>query len=173
MDTAWLEHKALDYVARWESTRRGVAELLERKIRQRCDRTNEQPETPLALIPEIVERLVARDYVNDQRAASQLFERLRQQGRSRSQIRFRLLQKGVPESITSEFTRLHDADAELQAAWKTARRRGLGPHCRDPERRSAERTRHLSVLARQGFSCEIAHRVIDAKETTPPFESRE
>ena len=34
----------------------------------------------------------------------------------------------------------------------------------DAERRSADRDRHLAVLARQGFSREIAHRVIDAKD---------
>jgi regulatory protein len=163
MDADWLERKALAYTARWESTRRGVSQLLERKVRERCDRTDERLEVALALIPEIVERLAARNYVNDRRAANQLFERLRQQGRSRAQIRVRLLRKGVPESIADELTQDDDPEAELRSAWKTARKRGLGPHCTDPERRVANRDRDLAILARQGFSCEIAHRVVDAK----------
>ena len=164
MDSAWLERRAVEYAARWESTRHGVAEILERKIQQRCDRTGERPEQALALIPEIVEALAARGYVDDRRFATQLFERLRRQGRSRAQIRIRLHRKGVPDSITLELTREEDdPEAELRAAWRLARRRCLGPHCPDPERRAASRERHLAALARQGFSREIAYRVIDAE----------
>jgi regulatory protein len=164
IDAVWLERRALAYIARWESTRRGVTVLLERKVRERCDKTNEGAEVALALIPEIVERLAARNYVNDHRAATQLLERLRRQGRSRAQIGAQLLRKGVTESMMLELTRDEDPEAELRAAWKTARRRSLGPHCADPERRVAERERHLGILARQGFSREIVHRVIDAKK---------
>ena len=168
LDAAWLERRAVEYVARWESTRRGVAEILERKVRQRCDRTGEDAEEILALVPGIVERLAERDYVNDHRFATQSFERLRRQGRSRAQIRLHLGRKGVPDSITLELTRDDDPDAELEAAWRVARRRRLGPHCPDPERRVAQRERHLAALARQGFSREIAHRVIDAEHVPEP-----
>jgi regulatory protein len=132
LDAAWLERKAIEYAARWESTRQGVAELLERKVRARCDRTNEASEAALALIPEVVERLAARNYVNDHRAATQFFERLRRQGRSSAQISAHLLRKGVTESMLLELARDEDPEAELRAAWRTARRRSLGPHCSDP-----------------------------------------
>ena len=170
MGPAWLERRAVEYVARWESTRRGVAEILERKIRQRCDRTGEDAEETLGLIPEIVSRLAERDYVNDRRFAAQTYERLRRQGRSRAQIRLHLRRKGVPDAITLELTRDEDPDADLEAAWRVARRRRLGPHCPDPERRAAHRDRHLAALARQGFSREIAHRVIDAERAPEPPE---
>jgi len=185
MDDHWLEQHALRYAARWETTRRGVAELLERKVRERCDRTGESPEDALPGIPEVVERLVARRYVDDRRFASQLFERLRRQGRSRAQIRMQLRRKGVPDAITLELTRDEaEPEAELRAAWRLARRRRLGPYARepdrdpdrdpesetetDPERRRARRERHLAVLARQGFSLEIACRVVDAPDAADP-----
>jgi SOS response regulatory protein OraA/RecX len=166
MDADWLERKAIDYAARWETTERGVAQLLERKIRARCLRTDEECEPALALVAAVVEKLVARHYVDDQRAAQQLFERLERQGRSRAQIRARLLAKGVPESMAADLTRDSGPEAdekELRAAWQTARKRRLGPHCRDPGRRVADRNRHLGVLARQGFSSEVAYRVIDGE----------
>jgi regulatory protein len=168
MDSDWMERQALQYAARWESTRHMVAELLDRKIRQRCDRTGEDSEEALALIPGIVEGLAARDYVDDRRFATQTFDRLRRQGRSRAQIRIHLHRKGVPDSIVLELTRDDDPDAELKAAWRVARRRRLGPHCPDPERRAAHRERHLAILARQGFSRDIAYEVIDAEEASEP-----
>lgn len=163
IDADWLERKAVAYAARWESTRHAVSRLLEGKIRERCERSGNPPENALALIPDVVDRLVRQNYVNDTRAAHQLARRLRLQGSSRARIRLRLLQKGVPESIADELTHDEDPEAELRAAWKTARKRGLGPHCGDPERRATHRDRHLASLARQGFSFEMALRVIDAE----------
>jgi len=174
LDSIWLEREAVRYVARWESSRRGVEAVLDRKVRQRCDRTGESPDEALSRVPEIVEALVDRGYVDDRRFATQLLERLRREGRSRAQIRFQLHRKGVPDSLTLELTRSADPEDELadelSAAWRMARRRALGPFCRDPERRAAQRERHLAALARQGFSSEIAHRVIDA-ETPDDAES--
>jgi regulatory protein len=167
MNADWLERKAIDYAARWETTERGVARMLERKIRERCDRTDETPESALALISEVVEKLVSRNFVDDRRAAEQLFERLERQGRSRAQILARLLGKGVPESMAEELTRDEGPETsqrELRAAWKTARKRSLGPHHPNPERRAADRDRHLGILARQGFTSEVAYEVIDAED---------
>jgi regulatory protein len=53
--------------------------------------------------------------------------------------------------------------SELRAAWKIARKRRLGPHARSPEQRAADRDRHLGILARQGFTSDIAYQVIDAE----------
>lgn len=192
LDAAWLEGHALRYAARWETSAHGVAALLERKIRERCDRTGEAPEEALDWIPDVVDRLVARRYVDDQRFASQLFERLQRQGRSAARIRLELQRKGVPEAITRELLREReetDPEAELQAARQVARRRRLGPYgsgrgkghrCADGDaggdgardgdgdghdagQRAAEHHRQLAVLARQGFSLEIAQRVLDAR----------
>jgi regulatory protein len=164
MDLAWLERKALDYTARWESTQRGVADFLERKIRWRCEETGERPEEILRLIPGVVEALAERNFVNDRRAAEQLFERLRREGRSEAQIRQRLASKGVPAAMADALLHDEDSDAELRAARRMARKRLLGPHCPDPERRIADRHKHLGVLARQGFSSDVAHRVIDSMD---------
>ncbi len=164
MDAVWLERLALRYLARWESTLQGVAELLERKVRQRCDRTAEHCEPALALIPEIVERLRVLDYVDDLRFATMGLERLRRRGRSRAQIHAYMQKHGVPDSITAEVLKTDDPGAELQAASRLASQRRLGPYCPDPVAREANRHQHLAALARRGFSQEIALRVIDGLE---------
>jgi regulatory protein len=173
MDFAWVERKGLEYAARWESTRRGVAEMLERKIRLRAEQTGEGAEPILECIPEVVETLVARNYVDDRRAAEQLFERLRRQGRSQAEMRHQLDRKGVSPSITDALISCDEPDADLRAAWRWARKRSLGPYCPDPERRIADRQRHLGFLARKGFSSDVAHRVIDASDTSETSESTE
>jgi len=169
MDVAWLEQHALRYVARWESSAAGVASLLERKVRERCERTDESAERVLATIPSVVDALVERGYVDDRRYADGLFERLRRHGTSMARIRATMLGKGVGEEILQEVLAEVEPNAEITAAWKLAQRRGLGPHCKDESRRAKDRERHLGILARQGFDLETALGVVDA-ETIP--ESR-
>ncbi len=181
LDAAWLEREAIGYVAQWETTRHGLSGVLERRLRARCERTNEDPSTILDRIPEVVDRLVGRGYVDDERFAEQQIERGRRQGWSRARIRARLEAKGVdPASFDALEARLREArserrtsdfdaapespiDEDLEAAWRTARKRRLGPYAKDPNERVERRQRHLAVLARQGFSQDIAYRVIDAK----------
>jgi regulatory protein len=208
LDTSWLENEAIRYVARWESTRHGVRDVLERRLEQRCARTGEDPESLRSSIPAVVDRLAERGYVDDRRFAENMIERSRRQGRSRSQIHAQLRAKGVDSSIVRELEQerterraregapsigevsstgldsspgfesspdresaeLPALDEDLEAAWRTARKRRLGPYCLDPAERSERRQRHLGVLARQGFSREIAYRVVDAD--SPPDLSR-
>lgn len=180
----WLEREAIRYLARWETTRQGLTEKLERKLLQRCERSGEDPGTLRHVIPELVEGLSERGYVDDRRYAEQLYERLRRQGSSRDRIRARLHAKGVDSTLVAEIElerararaeaeddrvsstgvptgESHDED--LEAAWQIARKRRLGPFHPDPTRRLELRNRHLSILARRGFSHDVAHAVVDAE----------
>ena len=166
MDPDWLQERALRYAARWEASTSGVQTLLERKVRERCERTGESPEAILGQIPEIVSELVDNGYVDDRRFATEALERLRRQGRSTRQIRARLLARGIPEPLLDELFAAEDPAIDLRAAWRFARRRRLGPYCEDPQTRETTRDRHLGALARQGFELETALEVIDAE--APP-----
>ena len=172
LDGAWLETEAIRHLARWESTRLGLRQILERRVAARCERTGESESDALAEIPAVLDRLIARGYLDDRRFAEQLVDRARRQGRSDRQIRARLDAKGVEADVADSVLRARDReldlDEELEAAWKTARKRRLGPFCTDPARRTENRQRHLAVLARQGFSREIAYRVIDADAPARP-----
>ncbi len=168
LDQDWLEKRALPYRARGESTERGVTELLERKVRRRCERTGESPEPALELVPELVSRLAARGFVDDRRFATGALDRLRRQGRSRAQIRGRLRAKGIDSTLLDELLGDEEAGDELRAGWRLARRRRLGPYCPDPEQRRERRRAHLAVLGRQGFDFETARRIIDAPAPPEP-----
>ncbi len=166
MDGEWLEQRALRYAARWESSAASLRSLLERKIFERCDRTGESPDTALERIPATVAGLIERGYVDDHRFAAQALDRLRRQGRSTAQIYARLRAKGISKSLLDDLLAQEDSDTESRAAWQFARRRRLGPYCKDPQQRRRARDRHLAALGRQGFELQTALRIVDAD--TPP-----
>ena len=164
MDLAWLEERALRYVARWETSAASVATLLERKILARCETSGESPAPVLEKIPALVIRLVERGYVDDHRFAANTLERQRRRGGSTAQIRARLASKGISELLIGELLAKEAPETEFRAAWKLARRRRLGPFCDDPALRRRSRERHLSVLCRQGFDPDMARKIVDADE---------
>ena len=190
LDEGALAREASRYLARWEATRQGVRDVLLRRIERDEALATEERDRLRAAVPEIIDSLGERGYVDDRRFARQAIDRMRRQGRSRLQIRERLRSKGVPDALVDETIRAWESEAaadrvvdpdvcegsgagesepwdtELAAAWATARRRRLGPYRRDPVERGARRERDLAVLARSGFSREIAYRIVDAE--APP-----
>jgi regulatory protein len=164
MDIRWLTDHALRYIGRWESSAAAVGMVLERRIRERCARTDEDPALPLSQIPEVLDDLVARGYIDDRRYATSALDRMRGQGRSTAEIRARLAAKDVDESIVRELLRNEEPESDVRAAWRLAKRRRLGPYCRDTERRQRDRNRHLGILARHGFDRMTAEEVIDASD---------
>ena len=168
-DERWLEGRGVAYLARWEASRERLAAHLARCVARQCERTGEAPDALLEAIPEIVERLAERGVVDDRRYAAMVTRNARRAGRSAAWIERRLASSGVSPDVGEEAERaladeLGDPEsAELAAAFRTARRRRLGPFCPDPAQRREDRERHLAVLARGGFSCEIATRVVDAE----------
>lgn len=188
LDARWLEAEAVRYLSRWEASRAGVCAAVERGLRRRCDRTGEDAEALVDAIPEVVRGLVERGYIDDRRYAEQLVERARRAGRSRAQIEAQFEAKGLDAALAREIEAERrrdrsdsfdgseapgrpedeDEDEEIAAAWRTARKRRLGPYCTDPAKRAADRERHLGVLARKGFSREISHRIVDAESPPEP-----
>ena len=197
LDPAWLEREAVSYLARWEATEHGLTQTLRKRLFARCERTGESPEQVEDAIGEVVSRLAAKGYVDDHRFAEHAFARARKDGRSRAQIHAQLRAKGVdsglierielarasaPEDEAGEATEtlshsdgavcLEPIDEELAAAFRTARKRRIGPYFKDAERRSELRDKHLGILARRGFSRETAYLVIEADLTPQELEER-
>jgi regulatory protein len=165
LDGRWLERQALDYLARTEAPRRAVEEALKRRLRARGERTGEDVTALFAEVAPLVSSLVDRGYVDDARYARQRYARARREGRSRARILADLHSKGIdPETLEAiEAEQPHGAaeTEELAAAVRTARRRRLGPFHPEATERTTLRDRHLGVLARGGFSREVATRVVD------------
>jgi len=160
-----LHEAALAYLGRFaasaEMVRRVLARRVERAVRaglaERADGTR--------LVDRVMTRLVAARLIDDAGFAEARTRSLHRRGASARAIRARLATQGVSSDQAQAALATLQADAadpELAAALQLARRRRLGPF--RPADRAAHRLRDLGVMARAGFSSEIAHRVIDAAD---------
>ncbi|MEJ0072381.1 MAG: regulatory protein RecX [Pseudomonadota bacterium] len=166
---ASLHQAALRYLERFaasaEMVRRVLARRVERAVRaELLERTD-----GARLVEQVVARLVAAGLIDDGVFAEARSRSLRRRGASERAIRARLGAQGLSgERIGTALAALRDdsPDPEFAAALQLARRRRLGPFRAGD--RTAYRLRDLNVMARAGFSGEIARRVIDAATPTAP-----
>ena len=145
LDAKWLGQEAVRSLARSDQSRRRLIETLERKLDERCARTEEDAGPVRDAIPGIVDALVDRGYVDDHRLATHLFERGRAAGRSRAQIERQLFAKGIEPSTlqpcnarpsnapTLRRPSLQPSDARPSNA-PTLRRSALQPRTSDSSR---------------------------------------
>lgn len=146
-----LGNAALHYLRRYSATRKGLTQVLSRKVK-RHERLKQvaAPDDAAALIERVVERMVKAGYVDDRRLAGAKSASLRRQGKSSRAIRLKLRAKGVPTEVIADATR-STPDEELEAARTLVRKKKLGV---DPLRRQKD----LGVLVRAGFSFDVAKR---------------
>lgn len=160
-----LENAALHYLERHASSVEGLRRVLARRVEraareERCDR-----EEATGWVEEIVARFARSGLVDDRLFAEGKVSSRRRRGDSARRIRLTLREKGVDPALIDEALADADGDdrgaAELEAAWRLARRRRLGPY-RAPADREQARDRDLAALARAGFDLGTARSVIDA-----------
>lgn len=157
-DAASLHDAALSYLARYAATEAGVRRVLHRKI-DRWARSQPDPDAAAparALVDPEIRRLAAAGLLDDAAYAESRGRALRQAGVSRRAAAAKLAAKGVAPATARDAVP-DDADAELAAALVTARKRRIGPF----RTRAADPMRELGVLARAGFSHDVARRALD------------
>lgn len=161
-----LDQIALDYLARFATTKKRVKDMLVRRIRKSAHFHGDDPAPMLAAIPAVIEKLERNRFLDDQAFAGMKAASLTRRGTSRRQIGAKLAQLGVePEArgtamagLTEEF-----GNSEEAAAVAYAKRRRLGPYRARHiagEQRQVQAKRDLSAMARAGFSFDLAKRVL-------------
>ncbi|GAB3126576.1 regulatory protein RecX [Novispirillum itersonii] len=166
---ASLRNAALYYLQRFSASRSAVAQVLRRKARRSLDHHGGDPAEVEGWIEALLTDLERLGLLNDQAFAEGRVRSLSGRGTSQRGIRMALGRKGVAAEVidqalerVAEETGVEDPRLrDLQAAAAYARRRRLGPW-RDGAAREDRRERDMAALARQGFSHDIARRVIDA-----------
>lgn len=152
-----LTNAALFYLKRHAASAAQLERVLARKARRAA--REKGVEAPLAIIGQIVSRMVSAGYVDDERLAAAKTASMRRGGRSTRMIRLKLRQKGIAPAIVEAATRC-DLSEEEEAARLLAKKKrlgGFGP----AEGRKERRLRELAVLARAGFPFALAARVLD------------
>ena len=156
-----LENKALHYLGRYASTARRLEIVLAKFAKRKMD--DEDPERMAELISQKVEHCRQRGYIDDYAFAESRSQSLRRQGASTNGIRRKLAERGVDRNTITAVLAEQDTseETEIKSALILARRRRLGPWCRDDARKEGWQNRHLGSLARAGFSSAVARRVMD------------
>ena len=166
-----LERAAVLHLERYSSSIANLRQVLRRRVRRSCAHPADDPHPADPLIEEVIERLCRAGTLDDRAYGAGLIRRGRARGRSTRRIAATLLAKGIaPELCDELLSRASEEDPELAAARVYARRRRLGPHRPEPQRRAERRERDLAALARAGYSLDVAEQVIDA---APDGERRE
>lgn len=161
---ARLHDAALRHLARFSTTQAGLVRVLDRLVdrwsRAAADQGTGTPEEAVAAkqaVRAVAAALVASGMIDDAAFAAARAARLARSGRSRRSVAAHLAAKGVIAEVAQAV--LPEPERELSSALAFSRRRRIGPF--RPDTDEAARLRDMGVLARAGFSRDIAERALD------------
>ncbi len=158
----YLERSAVHYLRRYTAPSEHLRRVLLRRIRKSVAHHGGEVSDHDEALDNVIERLKRAGMVDDVRWTHSRVQELHRRGSSKRAIRSKLWAKGAPREIVDEALAQLGQDSELEAARAYARRRRLGPWCRDEDERKLKREKHLASLARQGFSYSVAKQVLDS-----------
>lgn len=159
-----LENAALHYLERFSTSSENLRRVLMRRVWRSAHHHGTDTDEAAEWVDAVVEKMLARGFVNDRLFAEGRVRTLLAQGVPLRGIRMRLREKGVAGEIVDEVLRLveaDDGDVDFAAAVALAKRRRLGPFVTRGGREE-RRDKDLAALARAGFGYDVARRVIDA-----------
>lgn len=169
-----LRKGALAYLERYASSTANLRRLLLRRVVRSAAQHGTDPEAGRVAVEEILASLARIGLLDDRAFAEAKVASLRRRGLSRQGTLAALARSGIGREAAEAALPEPSMADEIAAAAAFARRRRLGPY-RPAGQRAEKRLRDLAALGRQGFSGEVARRVIDAEEPLDPagFEGDE
>ncbi|WP_420547039.1 regulatory protein RecX [Curvivirga sp.] len=166
VNAARLNNIALYYLERFSSSAENLRRVLMRRVDKSHIQLGTDREEGRQAVDEIVERFIEVGLLNDQLYARSVAFSQHRQGKSVKAIRMKLISKGVGSSdIDAALLELEEeleGDSDTEAAISYAKKRRLGPF--RIKERAERRDRDMAALARQGFSYDLARKVIDAED---------
>lgn len=157
-DAASLDRAALDYAARYATTRARLAAYLRRKLRERGWAGEEPPQ-----VEALVARFAERGYVNDGAFAAARTDALLRRGYGARRIGTALRAAGIDADTAGNLRERIDDDAEA-AALRFARRRRIGPYADLPPGSTpdpAQKRRWIAAMARAGHPIDLVLKLLD------------
>lgn len=162
---AYLENAALHYLERFASSSANLRRVLMRKVDRSVRHWGGERADHAPAVEAVIAKLTGLGYLDDTAYAEIKARGLSRQGKGARAIRATLAAKGIPTDLAEgALARLaeDDAEPELAAAIRLARKRRLGPF--RTKDRDAMRQKDLAALARAGFDFDTARRVIEAAD---------
>lgn len=162
----WLRDQALRYLNRFPATSHKMGQHLFKKAAPQLEHFDISEEKLSADIEKVVADLIKAGFINDTEFAASKARLMARQGRSVAQIGLKLQEMAFSDADQSQALDELGEDKntlDLRAAARFVKRRRFGPY-KPEETRQERRDKELASLARQGFSFDVATRVIDAPE---------
>lgn len=157
-----LSNAALFYLRRASASRRGLTQLLERKVKRHLREGGGEAGPARLMVEQVVARMVQAGYVDDAKVAAAKTASLQRQGRSSRAIELKLRSAGIEPELAKASAR-STPEHELEAARALAAKKRLGA---DPGRKQKD----FAVLLRAGFSSDVARSALrlnaEAREAT-------
>ena len=155
-DEETLEQAALNYAARYATTRARLAAFLQRKLRERGWSGPAEPP-----VQALVERMAGRGYVDDRAFASARAAALGRRGYGERRVSEALRAAGIDEEDAAE-AREDARNSAWQSALRFAERRRIGPYASvEPDREGREKA--LGALLRAGHPLDLARRLAQSR----------
>jgi regulatory protein len=165
-DAASLYQAALNHLARYATTEAGLRLVLMRRV-DRWARSQADPELAApaiaaarAAIGGVVARLAQAGAVSDAAFAANRAKNLIRSGQSNRAVQARLVAKGVAPEVARDAAATNP-ETELAAALVLARKRRIGPYRAAENPDAAIRMKEMGMLARAGFSRDIADKALE------------
>lgn len=162
----YLHNSGLHYLERFAASAAHFRKVMTRKIDRSCAfHTDQDRSACLAMLEDLIEKFRRAGLLDDTAYMRGMVQSLRRRGLSARMIAAKLSAKGLEARAVKAALDAHDVDSgaedsEFAAALRLARRKRLGSFARQkPDER--DYNRHLAALARAGFSCETAQRVLN------------
>ncbi len=168
----YLENAALYYLQRYATSTGNLRRVLVRKVDRSCLFHQVPPDEFYPVIDALLARYEKSGLLNDTVYAEGRVASLRRQGKSKQAITGKLKTKGLDAGTIETALGTIDGDAdhgdlspELAAALKLARKRKIGRFNPKPESdpllRRKQQQREMGVMARGGFSFDIARQALE------------
>jgi regulatory protein len=170
----YLMNYATWYLERFTASRARLEKLMRGKIRLSIAEYDTDPQEAEDWMKSVLNTCETAGFLNDQAYALGRARSMLRKGKAIRVIGADLNARGIASNLVDQtITDLRDeaddvahndmrgTDPNLAAAAAYARRRRLGPF-RHPDQREEKHDKDLAALARQGFSYDIATRIIDS-----------
>ncbi len=151
---------ASHYLARYSASTARLREVLERKIRRRCELREVPPPEPEALrglVDGVVERLTRAGLIDDAAYGRGRAAALARKGWPVWRIKADLARQDIAGEAVAEAVDLDEA-AQVR---RLAQRKRLGPY--RPGEREPYRDKDIRALVRAGFPVGVARQVVDGE----------
>jgi len=162
----YLHNSGLYYLERFAASKAHFKDVMIRKVKRSCMHHKEQDyDACVKMVGELADKFENCGLLNDEIYANALVSTMRRKGLSRRAIQIKMRGKGIALDQASQALEKLDIhsyetreDAEFSAALTLARKKKIGPYFIGDEQNEQK---SLGILARAGFSYDVARRILD------------